>query len=37
MNGPFGRVMRTLLVCLTLVMSSAALLPPSLAEALDRG
>ena len=33
MNGPLGRVMRTLLVCLTLVMSSAALLPPSLADA----
>ena len=33
MNGSFGRVMRTLVVCLTLVMSSAALLPPSLADA----
>src|SRR5687768_5939894 len=34
MNGTFHvRAVRTLLVCLTLVMSSAALLPPSLADA----
>ncbi len=34
MNGTFhGRAVRTLFVCLTLVISSAALLPPSLADA----
>lgn len=34
MNGTFhGRAVRTLLVCLTLVVSSAALLPPALADA----
>jgi uncharacterized protein YkwD len=33
MNGISSRIVRTLLVCLTLVVSSAALLPPSLADA----
>src|SRR5688572_25575075 len=33
MNGTCSRVVRTLLVCLTLVISSAALLPPALADA----
>jgi uncharacterized protein YkwD len=33
MNGTSSRIVRTLLVCLTLVVSSAALLPPALADA----
>src|SRR5687768_18494308 len=33
MNGTLSRVVRTLLVCRTLVVSRAALLPPSLADA----